>query len=230
MREEEARAGRASALPHPWELQHQGHLPASASPAPASSALSAVAGTGRTWAEPDRIPLGGREGQQLSLSAPVQPGEQVAEAPLLPPDTQDNTQCLLPPCEWGSVGPAGTGPAGSLNGGRRVGAGSFLPGPRAAVPTGLGVGVGDGALGAPSCSVRCLPPPPVGFQGNRLCWGQEEAVDSSASPQRWLRGAWPGDSVLTSRGGYSPEAPTAPRTSPMMSPKWSLTWMRPVVW
>lgn len=142
MREEEARAGRASALPHPWELQHQGHLPASASPAPASSALSPVAGTGRTWAEPDRIPLGGREGQQLSLSAPVQPGEQVAEAPLLPPDTQDNTQCLLMPCEWGSVGPAGTGPAGSLNGDEGWGqAASFLV-PEPAVPTGLGVGGG----------------------------------------------------------------------------------------
>lgn len=199
MREEEARAGRASALPHPWELQHQGHLPASASPAPASSALSAVAGTGRTWAEPDRIPLGGREGQQLSLSAPVQPGEQVAEAPLLPPDTQDNTQCLLPPCEWGSVGPAGTGPAGSLNGGRRVGAGSFLPGPRAAVPTGLGVGVGDGALGAPSCSVRCLPPPPWGFRATVSAGVRKRLW--TAAPHLSAGSGEPGQATVSSQAG-----------------------------
>lgn len=74
VRGEGTRQGGASALPRAAELQHQGHLPASASPAPGSPLLSVVAGTSRTWAELDHVPRGHRNGSSCSFLPPLSQG------------------------------------------------------------------------------------------------------------------------------------------------------------
>ncbi|XP_072676253.1 arf-GAP with coiled-coil, ANK repeat and PH domain-containing protein 3 isoform X7 [Canis lupus baileyi] len=95
--------------------------------------LEAEAGTSGTWAELDRVPRGKGAAVPLCLRSAREAGGW-ASSPTA--DTQDNTQCLLSPCEWSSVRLAGDVPAGSVNGRLRMGgeAASFLV-PEPAVPT-----------------------------------------------------------------------------------------------
>lgn len=152
--------------------------------------------------------------QQLSLPAPSQPGEQVARPPLPPPDTQDSTQCV-PGCLNAALSGQRSRPSWrlewALGGGQ---AASFL----IPEPAGPEAGVGAGAPG------------PRGF-GQGPCSGQGVAAKSTAHVHLAFGGAREG--AVPSQPGVGTHwgpAPTAPRTSPMMSPKRNSTWMRPVAW
>lgn len=165
----------------------------------------------RAQAEPGRTPW---EQQQLSLPAPSQPGEQVARPRLPPPDTQDSTQCL-PGCLNGALSGQRSRPSWRREWGTRGGGGSFLPEPRACRASEAG---------------RCWGSWAQGF-GQRPCSGQTVAAKSTGHVHLAFGGAWEGTvSSQLGVGTHRGPAPTAPRTSPTMSPKQSSTWMRPAVW
>lgn len=108
-----------------------------------------------------------------------------------------------------------------------MGGGSFLPDPKACCPSKAGGG-GWSSQG-PSCDVRCLPP--RGFGAGALLGSGSSCEEQR--PASTLALGEPGRVAVSSQpgvGAHCTRAPTTPRTSPMMSPKQSLMWTRPVVW
>lgn len=166
-RGEGAPGGQGLCPSRPAAFQHQGHLHG---PGAAPDARPAPAEVPELGPRPLR-PL--REQLQLSSPAPTQPGEQVAGPPLPLPDAQDNAQCLPSPREWSSVRLVGE-PSWR----HEWGTASFLIPEPAALP---GWGVGAGALRAPSCDGRHLPP--RGFGSGSGC---EDAPPTSplGQPER----------------------------------------------